>query len=311
MSKESWRVSLHGGHSGEFCDHAENTLREMLQAAVAAGYHTFGVSEHVPRLETRFLYEEETKRGWDVTKLQEDFARYTDVLPNLCAEFADELIVLRGFEAEVIPASSYAMQVRDYQNQTLPDGRPAFDYFVGSVHYVDEIQIDGKPENYLKAVESCGGLEAFAVRYYEILADMVQTLKPDVVGHLDLIRRNLEPAGFHLADLETPRIHAAADAALEAVRAADAVLDLNTAGWRKGLATPYPAPRLVRCAHKMGIGFCFGDDSHRIGDVGAGMDDARIYLMENGVNSVRVLTRDGDPVTGNVVKRTVPLDTMR
>jgi len=45
---EPWRVSLHGGHSGEYCDHAEATLREMLEAAVQYGYQTFGVSEHAP-----------------------------------------------------------------------------------------------------------------------------------------------------------------------------------------------------------------------------------------------------------------------
>ncbi|HEX6202492.1 MAG TPA: histidinol phosphatase, partial [Thermoanaerobaculia bacterium] len=51
-----WRVSLHGGHSGEFCDHATGTLAEVLEAAVAAGYAIFGVSEHAPRSDPRFLY---------------------------------------------------------------------------------------------------------------------------------------------------------------------------------------------------------------------------------------------------------------
>jgi hypothetical protein len=44
----------------------EGTLRDLLEAAVAFGYHTFGVSEHAPRGAERFLYEEEQKRGWDV-----------------------------------------------------------------------------------------------------------------------------------------------------------------------------------------------------------------------------------------------------
>jgi hypothetical protein len=33
-------VSLHGGHSREYCDHARSTLREILEAAVACGYDT-------------------------------------------------------------------------------------------------------------------------------------------------------------------------------------------------------------------------------------------------------------------------------
>ncbi len=173
-----WRVSLHGGHSGEFCDHAVGTLREMLQAAVAAGYHTFGVSEHAPRSEERFLYSEERARGWDVPKIQADFARYTAALPALVEEFADRLIVLRGFEAEVVPTADYVRQMRAFRGQRLPDGTPAFDYCVGSVHYVDEIQIDGRPEKYAQAVEACGGPEALAVRYYEAVAQMVEALRP-------------------------------------------------------------------------------------------------------------------------------------
>ena len=41
----------------------------------------------------------------------------------------------------------------------------------------------------------------------------------------------------------------------------------------------------------MGIGFCFGDDSHGPAQVGARIDDARDYLLANGVGEVTVLTR--------------------
>src|SRR5579884_3929465 len=162
-----WRVSLHGGHSGEFCDHAEATLREMLQAAVSAGYHTFGVSEHAPRNGERFLYSEEQARGWDLAKIQADFARYTAAIQDYVREFAGRLIVLRGFEAEVVPAADYVRLMRAYRAQTLADDSPAVDYFVGSIHYVEEIQIDGPPENYTRAVEAFGGPEALAIGYYE------------------------------------------------------------------------------------------------------------------------------------------------
>lgn len=307
MNRESWRVSLHGGHSSDFCDHASSLLREMLEAAVAAGYHTFGVSEHAPHSEARFLYEEEIRRGWDVTTSLHNFKTYTALLSEFAEEFADRLIVLRGFEAEVVPTATYIPEMRGYIEQTDASGRRYFDYFVGSVHYVDELVIDGSIPDYRHAVEHCDGIENFAVRYYETVVTMIETLQPDVVGHLDLIRRNLELAGFALSDIETPRIAAAIDAALETAKAYDAVLDLNTAGWRKGLAHPYPAPALVRRAAHIGVPFCFGDDSHRVSDVGAGIEAARTYLLENGVNSLRILTREGDPFSGEIVKRMVNL----
>jgi len=302
---EAWRVSLHGGHSGEFCDHAQGTLREMLEAASAAGYHTFGVSEHAPRSEARFLYDEELRRGWDVAKITADFARYTEALPALVEEFAERLIVLKGFEAEVVPERDYIRQMRAYRDATLPDGRPAFDYFVGSVHFVEEITLDGEPEKWLQAAEACGGPEALAVRYYEKIAEMAEALRPNVVGHLDLIKLNAGKVGFDA--LDSPRIRRAADQALEAVRSVNALLDLNTAGWRKGLGEPYPAPWLVERAQAMGVLFCFGDDSHRPEQVGMGIPEARDYLLRCGVKEIGVLTREGDRAHGPVVQRRVAL----
>ncbi|MCW3101056.1 MAG: histidinol phosphate phosphatase, HisJ family [Chthonomonadaceae bacterium] len=304
-SVERWRVSLHGGHSGEFCDHAEGTLRQILEAAVAAGYHTFGVSEHVPRSAERFLYAEERDRGWDMAKITADFERYAEVLTPLAEEFADRLTVLRGFEAEVIPTDSYAEQVRGYRDRRLADGRPVFDYFVGSVHYVREHQIDGPPANWAKAAEALGGPEALAICYYETVAEMVEALHPEVVGHLDLIKRNTALAGFGDLPLDTPRIRQAAISALEAVHAHGGILDLNTAGWRKGLGEPYPASWLVQQAQAMGVPFCFGDDSHRTDQVGEGLKEARLYLLQYGVPNITALVREPSAAVGSPLIREI------
>lgn len=294
MPHEPWRVSLHGGHSGEFCEHATGSLRAVLEAAATAGYHAFGVSEHAPRSEERFLYETELQKGFHVPRLQRDFESYAAALPPLIEEFRGRLTVLFGFEAEVVPARRYRDEMLGLR------ARYPFDFVVGSVHYVDEILLDGPPASFQQACEGRGGLEPLAVRYYELVAEMVEALRPDVVGHLDLIRRNAPPR----AVLGTPPIREAADRALEAVRAAGAILDLNTAGYRKGLGSPYPAPWLVKRAAEMGIGFCFGDDSHGPAEVGAGIDQARQYLLGNGVETVTVLARE----EGAVLKRKVSLN---
>lgn len=304
---EEWKVSLHGGHSGEFCDHAEGTLREMLDAAVRFGYHTFGVSEHVPRVEERFLYPEEIALGWTVAKIAGDFERYQKTLNALAREYEGRLTVLRGFECEVVPADRYVALMNACRARRLPDGTPAFDYCVGSVHYVDELQIDGHPGSFAAAANALGGPEALAVRYYQTVAEMVAALRPDVVGHFDLIKKNVAAAGLNIAEIGGERVRRAAREALDVVRETGAILDLNTAGWRKGLGEPYPAPWLVRAAHAMDIGFCFGDDGHRPSDVGAGMERAARYLLENGVQSVSVLTRAGGVGTGAIVRRRVQL----
>ena len=293
MSSAPWKVSLHGGHSGEFCEHATSTLRKVLEAAVAFGYQTFGVSEHAPRSRDRFLYSSEREKGYTLERLHGEFDAYAEALDTLAKEFEGRLVVLRGFEAEVIPTASYVEEMLNLRE------RYQFDYMVGSVHYVDEIQIDGDKAYFDAAVARCGGMEPFAVRYYDTVASMVDALRPDVVGHLDLIRRNAPPH----AVLDTPAIREAADRALKVIQDQGAILDLNTAGYRKGLGSPYPAPWLVQRATEMGVGFCFGDDSHGPAQVGEGLEQGRQYLLENGVAEISAITRN----PGGVVRKSVSL----
>jgi histidinol-phosphatase (PHP family) len=290
----AWKVSLHGGHSGAYCDHATGSLTEVLDAAVAFGYSTFGVTEHAPRVHEKFLFEEEIRRGWSIAKLAEMFDAYAAELSELVGHYARRIEVLRAFEAEAVPDDSYPDLMRGYRE------RYGFDYMVGSVHHVHEIIIDGPPELFEKAAHDAGGLESLAILYYEAVARMVRALRPEVVSHLDLVRRNA-PAP---EAVESPRARDAAFRALDAVAEAGAILDLNTAGIRKGLGCPYPRPWLVREARARGIPFCFGDDSHSPEQVGFGLDAARAYLLENGVRSITSLTRRNNAI----VRKTVPLD---
>lgn len=52
-------------HSGEFCLHAKGTLEEVVQEAIAQGFTTFGLSEHVPRYKREHLYPEEVSLACD------------------------------------------------------------------------------------------------------------------------------------------------------------------------------------------------------------------------------------------------------
>ena len=77
-----------------------------------------------------------------------------------------------------------------------------FDYIVGSVHHVNGISIDESGELYRAAVDASGGFEPFAERYYDTVRHMIEGLRPEIVGHLDLVKLHA-PAG---ADQATGRI---------------------------------------------------------------------------------------------------------
>jgi HisJ family histidinol phosphate phosphatase len=48
----------HHSHSGQFCGHAKDTLEEVVQAAIAKGFHSFALTEHIPRPYEDFYPEE-------------------------------------------------------------------------------------------------------------------------------------------------------------------------------------------------------------------------------------------------------------
>ena len=278
-----WMVSLHGGHCGEFCEHASGTLRATVQAALSSGLSTLGITEHAPRPATRYLYASERAKGYSVERLKREFEAYAAASTELQREFEGRLPILRGFETEAVPASDYADTMRKLRE------RYSFDYMVGSVHHVADISIDESPKHYAASVSACGGLEPFMERYYELVLKMIEDLRPEIVAHLDLPKLHA-PAGV---DLATPRIRRAAEFAIAAAKRHACILDLNTAAWRKGLPEPYPAPWLVRLASEAGVPFCFGDDSHSPAQVGFGIERARRYLLDNGVESVTCLKRSG------------------
>lgn len=278
-----WMVSLHGGHSSRYCDHADNSLRELLDAAVDRGYRTFGVTEHAPRTQARYLYDEEIERGWGVGTIDSLFREYALELDVLRDEYCDRLCVLKGFEAEIVPPGQYPQIMLDFKRNLN------FDFIVGSVHYVDDIIIDYKPASFRRALEHCGGYENLAVRYYGAVTEMVTRLKPEVVGHFDIVKKGLGAEGA----TESQRVLTAAGGALEVIRDANAILDINTAGYRKGMGCPFPSREYIRIAHDLGIPMCFGDDSHSVTHVGMDIGRTREYLLQEGVTRITTLTRSG------------------
>jgi len=251
----------------------------------------YGLSEHAPRVEPAHVFAEERAMGWDTAHLARLFADYAKEARRLQAKYADRIDLLVGFEIEVVPVGRYAEVMRDLR------AHHQLDYIVGSVHWVEGIIIDYTRARFDQAVDACGGLERLALHYYDTVAEMIEALQPEVVGHLDLVRRH----GGDDPAIESPAVRERARAVLALIKERDAILDINTAALRKGLATPYPAPWLLEAARDLGVACCFGDDAHRVGEVGAGIAEARDYLLAHGVASVTVLTSEKQGLGRQVV----------
>lgn len=39
----------HHSHSGQFCNHAKDSLEEVVKYAISRGFKSFALTEHIPR----------------------------------------------------------------------------------------------------------------------------------------------------------------------------------------------------------------------------------------------------------------------
>ncbi|HPX87189.1 MAG TPA: histidinol-phosphatase [Candidatus Hydrogenedentes bacterium] len=293
MKRMHWKISLHGGHSSEYCDHAQDPLPALVAAAVDAGISIYGITEHAPRFKTEHMYSEELALGWTPEILLNKFRRYAHELDSLSRIWDSKITLLKGFEAEVIPSDSYADKMLSLKREL------GFDYIVGSVHYVNGISIDYTRALFGEAVQRCGSLENLCVAYFQTVRNMAEALRPEVLGHFDLIRKM---AG-NTSELQSAPVLRAAENALHSIREIGCIIDINTSPLRKGFACPYPAPHFLKMIREKGIPVCFGDDSHSAAEVGAGFETARQYLIDHGIRELSALNKK----SGKMEKETVLL----
>lgn len=272
-------------HSGDFCKHAHGTLEGMVSQAVALGFDTYGLSEHMPRFQDSNLYPEERDAGLTSQDLKDMFHQFTIKARQLQAQYAGKIKLLVGMETELCRDESLAdvQSVRATYN---------LDYIMGSVHHVNGVPIDYGPALVGEIEDALGGTEKLFIRYFEHMYEMITTLKPDIIGHFDLIR--LFRPEFTL----TPTILEHIDKAVRAGVEAGCIFEVNSSALRKKLPFPYPMKDVLERIIAAGGRLTLCDDAHRTEQIGLNFRAAREYLLGLGVTSLYYLARDQD--TGKV-----------
>ncbi len=251
------RVSVHGGHSGEFCSHAVDSLEEIVQAYIRGGFAWVGITEHMPPTEDRFVYPDERSAGLDTAALQDRFGRYFTTCRALKAAYRDQVEIFAGFETEWYPGA--AEYVKELIQQYAPD------YIVGSLHHVAGRELDTSPEDYAAAAAALGGVDSLYDRYFDEQYELIDCLQPAVIGHFDLVRIF---DSDYVSRLQNPALRAKITRNLARIKERNLVLDFNLAGYDKPGDEPYPSESILAEAVELGIALVPGDDSHGTASVG-------------------------------------------
>ncbi|CCH42519.1 putative histidinol-phosphatase [Wickerhamomyces ciferrii] len=281
----------HHSHSGDYVAHAQDTLESITQRAIDMGFETFCLTEHMPRLDNKFLYPEEEEQNFSISTLEDkflNFHKHAIELQQDKIQQGSKTKFLVGLEVEGINEAHI-----DYTVEIL--SKHHFDMTVGSVHFVKEFPIDyGRPK-WESARDASGGLRGLFKEYYALQSKVLTKLKPLIVGHFDLIRLFSheddldETTGKFLKDIvienDWPEVWEQIVENLKFIKSYGGILELNSAAIRKGWSTPYPRTDITNAAVKYGGGrFALSDDSHSIAQVGLNFHKVKDYI----VNDIKV-----------------------
>ena len=253
------------------CD-GKNTLQDMASAACAQGLTTLGFTGH-----------SYTQRDREYCMSPSRTAQYKATIAKLKAEYKGKVDILCGIEWDLLSEDKYE----------------AYDYWIGSAHHIygkktgKYYEIDFRPKDLWDCInDDFDGDALAAVEAYFAEVEKVAALKPDILAHIDLIKKlNAEGEFF---DEASPRYKAAAIKALQAAKDNDCLLEVNTGGVYRGYRKDfYPGAWLLGEWQKMGGKVIITSDSHDVSSLTYGFDEAAAAIKAAGFASVEVLTANG------------------
>ncbi|KAI8807383.1 Polymerase/histidinol phosphatase-like protein [Cladochytrium replicatum] len=276
-------VSFHS-HSGSYCLHAAGTLDEVIARVRELKFVAFALSEHMPRNRPQDLYPEETHITPEITEKM--FNDYLTHARQIQRDTKDVEIIV-GAETDWIHPGTLS-QISGFRSKV--------DYIVGSIHHVLGIPIDFDEETLEKARMACvealdetGGsvspTEALYRRYYDEQFEMLKSVKPEVIGHFDLVK--LFNPNHSISDEVWSRIQRNVRFIVEY----GGVVEINASAFRKGWSEPYPSRRIVKYMQSEGVKFVLSDDSHGPNAVAMNYYKLHEYLKEMEISKVFYWTR--------------------
>ena len=228
------------------CRHAVGVPTDYAAAAVRQGLTEIGFSEHNPMI--RDDYDD-----WHM--LERDLDNYVAEVERARRDHPG-LVIKLALEVDYIPGQEG--WIRDLA------ARHPWDYLIGAVHYVsDSWDLDNPTK-----ISEWRHRDPFEVwtAYFERLTMAAQSGLFDIMAHADLCKKFC----FYPQQDCTPLF----TRFLQAAKAADVAMELNTAGLRKDCKEIYPSRPIVELAAEHGVPITFASDAHAPGEVGMNFTDA-------------------------------------
>ena len=260
-----------------FCD-GKADVESMCAEAARSGMQAIGFSAHAP-LPPGFPDEQVS---WHLpAALLQDYAR---AVREARARWRPRLEVFLGLEIDYV------------RGRCGPaDGRfdsVGLDYAIGSVHYLFSdngsapFTVDGPLEEWEAGVANGYGGDPMsaAEAYWKAVTEMAEAGGFDIVGHLDLVKKNNQ--GGLRFDEKGDAYRVAAMEAIEAIARRGLIVEVNTGGLNRGsIAEAYPASWMLDELRSRSVRVIIAADAHAPSHIGGYYEEARGTLRAAGYST--------------------------
>ncbi len=261
-------VNYHS-HSN-FCDGSE-IPEAYVKEALKKGFPAYGYSSHAPL---------PFDTVWSIP--ENKFEAYLSEINRIKKEYKDKIQVYLGLETDFIPGITGTKIVLSENIKT--------DYSISSVHFIDRFangdhwSFDGSVETFdkgFKQIFHSNGKEMIT-RYFELVRQMINEDTPEIIGHLDKIK--MHNAYYNYLDESDSWYKREVDETLKMIKESDAIVEVNTRGYYKSnrMELLYPAVWILEKMRQKDIRIMINADTHRPGEVDAGIADVAGVLRKIG-----------------------------
>lgn len=222
-----------------FCD-GKNTPEEMVLKAIELNMSEIGFSAH-----SHTFFDE------SYCMQKENIQKYKDEILSLKEKYKDKIKIYCGIEMDF------------FSDMDTSD----FDYTIGSVHYLKVngryYPVDSGEEKFITATNECynGDFYSYAEDYFDTVSKVAEKIKPDIIGHFDLITKYNEENKFF--DEKNERYVSAYKKAIDKLVKYNIPFEINMGGMSKGFKqSPYPSIDILKYIFEKGGKVVLSSDAH-------------------------------------------------
>jgi histidinol-phosphatase (PHP family) len=248
---------------------------EYVLKAIERGFSSLGFSEHGP---TKY------EKHWEIKK--DRVEEYRSEILRLKDKYCGKIEIYCGMELDYFPG------IEDEAFSKF-----GLDYVIGSIHYFpgDDGEIYGvdcKFEEFKKTIFDYfkGDVKAMVREFYSRLAVMTKRLKPEMIGHFDLIKIN-NPENKFFSESEGWYKDSVMEV-LEIMAKSGTMFDVNTGGITRGYLTePYPSEWILREGAALKIPAVLNSDAHIPENIEGNFGPVTKILIRSGYKTKMILSK--------------------